>query len=179
MLQILSVPPQKSADNKALTGAGVWIGFFLITTLLLLNVHTCDYLTRVELTFSCYVATKVGLINVTLKFHPHWYVFYFLSAASQDTFSLLKPSTLKQLGRSVPATAGKQVSSCGRSELMQGGVEQWTNGQINTPLNCICLLQDLSTAVDGRQASVADRKVNLLTFLPLKQQHTVSNLVSI
>lgn len=50
--------------------------------------------------------------------------------------------------------------------------------QTFNPLNFGCVvLQD--SAVAGRQASVADRKVNLLTFLPLKQQHTVSNLVSI
>lgn len=36
-------------------------------------------------------------------------------------------------------------------------------------------------AADGSQAasSLADRKMNLLTFLPFKQQHTVSSLVSI
>lgn len=35
----------------------------------------------------------------------------FLTAAPQDSFSLLKPSTLKQLGRSVPTTTAKQVNT--------------------------------------------------------------------
>lgn len=59
-------------------------------------------------------------------------------------------------------------------------VKKGANPQ-SSELCLLLLVQDSPVAVDGRQAtsSVADRKVNLLTFLPLKQQHTVSNLVSI
>lgn len=89
--------------------------------------------------------------------------------------SLLKPSTLKQLGRSVPAAAAEQVSStCGSVQSREPTVG------VNLQSSEVCVaLQDSSPAAVGRQASVADRKVNLLTFLPLKHQHSVSSLVSI
>lgn len=78
MLQILSVPPQKCANNKSLPGAGVSFSFLLIT-LLLFYVHTCYYITWLDL-------NKVSLIIVTLMFHLHWFVFF--SSVLQHSMTL-------------------------------------------------------------------------------------------
>ncbi|TMS17075.1 HMG domain-containing protein 3 [Larimichthys crocea] len=66
------------------------------------------------------------------------------SSVPVESFSGLKPSTLKQLGQTVTTTTSKQ---------------------------------DSSVPADGGQpvSSVADRRVNILSFVPFKQQHTVSN----
>lgn len=103
MLQILSVPPQKSANNKSPTGAGVLIDFFLLISLVRLNIPTlCGHQSWFSQCDRSLLSTDV--------------FFYLSTAAPQDTFSLLKPSTLKQLGHSVPASAAKQVSgTCGEA----------------------------------------------------------------
>lgn len=51
MLQILSVPPQKSANNKSLTGAGKSFVLFLVTTL----PHSRQYLIWVALVSSTWL----------------------------------------------------------------------------------------------------------------------------
>ncbi|XP_051275536.1 HMG domain-containing protein 3 isoform X2 [Dicentrarchus labrax] len=65
------------------------------------------------------------------------------STVPRESFSGLKPSTLKQLGQTVPTTTAKQ---------------------------------DSSVPADGSQpvSSVTDRRVNILSFVPFKQQ-TVSS----
>lgn len=62
----------------------------------------------------------------------------FLTAAAQDTFSLLKPSTLKQLGRSVPPSAAKQVSACGQMWNSDSkGTNLWS-GPLTVSTVCLC-----------------------------------------
>ncbi|KAM9356826.1 HMG domain-containing protein 3 [Symphorus nematophorus] len=65
------------------------------------------------------------------------------STVPQESFSGLKPSTLKQLGQAIPKTTSKQ---------------------------------DSSVPADGSQpvSSVADRRMNILSVVPFKQQQTVS-----
>ncbi|KAM8732457.1 HMG domain-containing protein 3 isoform 2-T2 [Acanthopagrus schlegelii] len=70
------------------------------------------------------------------------------SSAPRESFSGLKPNTLKQLGQTVPTTSAKQ---------------------------------DSAVPADGSQlvSSLDDRRMNVLSFVPLKQQqqqqHTVSS----
>ncbi|XP_037635466.1 HMG domain-containing protein 3 [Sebastes umbrosus] len=69
------------------------------------------------------------------------------SGVPPDSLSGLKPSTLKQLGQTVPTTAAKQ---------------------------------DSSVPADGNQpvCSLADKRVNIVSFVPFKQ-HTVSSFVDL
>lgn len=61
--------------------------------------------------------------------------FIFPTTAPQDTFSLLKPSTLKQLGRTVPSTTAKQVSTCREvSDSQQRG-----KSTVHWSFVCCCL----------------------------------------
>uniref|UniRef100_UPI0037E750B9 HMG domain-containing protein 3 n=1 Tax=Semicossyphus pulcher TaxID=241346 RepID=UPI0037E750B9 len=103
---------------------------------------------------------KGKLLSVNSKF----------STVPREAFSGLKPSTLKQLGQTIPATAAKQVNIA-HNERSESHMQICYNSSLSN-----FFPQDSSVPLKASQSdsSSADRRVNILSVVPFKQ-HTVSS----
>ncbi|XP_069387626.1 HMG domain-containing protein 3 isoform X2 [Paralichthys olivaceus] len=108
------------------------------------------------------------------------------SPAPRESFSGLKPSTLKQLGQTVPKTTAKQVNTHTHTHT-----HTHTQKHVNTPTqrensedadlfwsphSLRVFPQDSPASADGRQpvSALTDGRGNILSVVPFKQ-HTVSS----